>query len=227
MIITIDGPSASGKSTIARTLAQQLGMCHISTGMFYRGLAYLLLYKKAYTLATLAQAQEADIKDVLDPQKFVVQYRPETDLRIFFDGIDITPYLKTPEMDQASSIIGTSKIARDYLLKVQQDCSIYYDVVVEGRDIGSVVFPDADVKFYLTASDEVRARRMLNDLKAKGIEKSLEDVLSSIRERDTRDRERNVSPLTIPDGATVIDNSDMDVDQTVQAMMRVITNKRS
>jgi cytidylate kinase len=227
MIITIDGPSASGKSTIAGALADQLRMCHISTGMFYRGLAYVLLYKKAYTLETLAHAQEADIKDVLDPQKFVAQYRPETDLRIFFEGIDITPCLKTPEIDQASSIIGTNKIARDYLLKVQQDCSIYYDIVVEGRDTGSVVFPHADIKFYLTARDEVRARRLQNEFKKRGIEISEEDALHSIRQRDNRDRERNVSPLTIPQGATIIDNSDMDVNQTVQAMMRVINDKRS
>lgn len=222
MIITIDGPAASGKSTVARMLADRLEMCHISTGMFYRALAYLLLHEKKYKLETLANAHEADIVEVLDPKRFTAQYSPGTQLTITFDGRDITSFLKNAEIDKGASIIGTSAIARKHLLGIQQDCGCRFDVVAEGRDTGSVIFPDADIKFYLTASDEVRALRMQADAHKRGNDISVQEALDALKERDARDRERNVAPLTIPENAEIVDNSDMDIEQTVQAMLNIV-----
>lgn len=167
MIITIDGPAASGKSTAARLLAKHLGYYYLNSGMLYRALSYLLL-ENGYTLETIANHSESDIKQYLDPQHLVYVSDDQTNAHIYFDNKEITQYLKNERIDQAASVVSTNKVVRDYLLSFQRQLASTHDVIVEGRDSGTVVFPQAEIKFFLTASLDVRAERWRKELEEKG-----------------------------------------------------------
>ncbi|MEX0671859.1 MAG: (d)CMP kinase [Candidatus Babeliales bacterium] len=225
MIITIDGPAASGKSTVARELARRLGYHHLSTGLLYRGLAYLLITMSDYNEVTIAQPSEEEVIDFLDPEKF--SYFEDVDSlgHVSWDGKDITHYLKTPEIDTAASLLSSNPMVREYLLEYQRWFGDTYDMVADGRDLGSVVYPNADVKFFLTAQPEERARRWLADQVKKGNALSLQQALTAVNERDSRDRERAVCPLIQPADAIIVDNTDLAPQQTLDAMMAIIQQK--
>lgn len=222
MIIAIDGPTASGKSTVARDLAQTLGIYYVATGMLYRALAYLLVNHCHYKPEQLAQPRIDDLRACLAPGVFTYDYQPDKGAIIMFQGKDITPALKTKQIDDYSSRVSANPDVRNALLQFQRDLAQRHDVVVEGRDIGSVIFPNADFKFYITASLDERARRWQQFHNNNGKEYLFEESRTTIFERDKRDQEREVSPLVIPTDALVIDNSNLSKEETLQRVLEVI-----
>ena len=225
MIITIDGPSVSGKSTVARAVAKELHYFYIASGYIYRGLAYALIYARGYTQDTIAQAQEADVVYCLDESRFVYNYDETNAERIIVEGVDVTDYIKTPAMDAGASLIGTNGIVRAHVLNFIRRLGQQYDIVIDGRDCGSVMFPSADFKFYLTASLPVRARRW-HAMQAK-VNKhvSIEQAMATITERDERDSNRVIAPLKIPQGATIIDSSNINASEAVALIVQQVILK--
>jgi len=222
MIITIDGPTASGKSSVARALAKKLNMYYLATGMLYRAAAYVLIKQAGYTKKDLENPKTEDLATYFNPQRFQYFYCSDRGEQIFFDDKEITSFLKGSEIDEASSILSVNPLVRSALLTMQQAFGKKFDLVAEGRDVGSVVFPDADYRFFLTASVEVRAKRWEADQRKKGNNFSLDQAIEKITERDQRDRNRKIAPLVQPIGAIVIDNSELDFQQTLQRFAEVI-----
>lgn len=222
MIITIDGPSASGKSTVAHVLAKELGYYCLYSGLLFRAVAYLLVNHELYTEDMLKNPQPEHIQKYLDPARFTYQYDTSGKAIIVFDGQDITPYLKDSNIDQSASILSTNKQVRDILLRVQQRIGKKYHLVVEGRDSGSVVFPYAEYKFFLTASPEERACRWQKMQEERGIKYTLEEAMQELEKRDTRDANREIAPLRVPEEAIIIDSTDLDIRQVVRKMVSYI-----
>ncbi|OQA35436.1 MAG: Cytidylate kinase [Candidatus Dependentiae bacterium ADurb.Bin331] len=224
MIITIDGPTASGKSTIAKLMAQKLGWKSLSSGLLFRGLAYVLMNSFNYNENTIETPSPTDIKESLNPQRFLFELT-ENGGTIKFDGKDITPFLKDARIDKAASIIATDEFVRDQLVMAQRQLVKNQNVVVEGRDTGSTVFSDAPIKFFLTASAEIRAHRWLQDRERDNAQILPQMAQERINERDTRDMQRAISPLVVPEGALIIDSSTMNPEQTVQYMYELYESK--
>lgn len=222
MIITIDGPSSSGKSTVARLIAQNLGAHYLSSGMLYRGLAYALLHNFKYALATIAQLKEQDLQAAIAHDRLLHQVDEQLNSKITFDAVDITPFLKTNDISQSASIISQNKQVRDALNTILRSMAKDKNIVAEGRDMGAVVFPEADLKFFLTASLPVRAHRLQNLMEQKGIILSLDEAMRQIQERDQRDLGRTLSPLKVPGGAIIIDNSNLSQEETVTVFLEHI-----
>ncbi len=222
MIITIDGPTASGKSTIAQMLAKKLGFYYLNTGMLYRALAYLLMKECDFLEQDFSDPSERDLLICLDPDRLIYCYESDGLIKITFNGSDITPFLKTSIIDRAASLLSAHPRVREVLLDFQRRFAKKHSLVVEGRDIGSIVFPNANVKFFLTASIEERARRWKVDRAARGEQFSLQESIEKISERDTRDMQRTCCPLITPEGAIVIDNTGLTREQTVQRMEKKI-----
>jgi cytidylate kinase len=226
MIITIDGPVASGKSTIARILAKKLGYYYVYSGILYRALGYILVHEYEYTDAMLHTLDHAHVQACFDPRYFTYMYDQKTNERVLFKGVDITSQLKTAAIDLVSSAISKDLFVRHTVTQLQRSIAAHADVVVDGRDTGSVVFPHAECKFFLTASIEVRARRWAGQQAHQGNYVTQHQAQKIIGDRDRRDMHREYSPLVVPQGAVIIDSSDLNVDQTVEQMMDVIKNKR-
>jgi CMP/dCMP kinase len=224
MIITIDGPTASGKSSAARLLADKMGIYYLNSGALYRAFAHLLLENAGYTTQNLAHPKEEDIFGYLAHTRFVYTYTPQQSERIFFDGHDITPFLKqSPAIDQAASIVSTSDAVRQRIDELCQEIAQKHDLVTDGRDTGSVVFPDAAVKFYLDASIDIRTQRWVHDQEKKGNYISFEEAKKQVEARDSRDINRPVAPLVVPQDAIVIDNSHKSLIETVNEMLEHVS----
>jgi cytidylate kinase len=219
MIIAIDGPAGSGKSTVGKRLAERLGYRYLDTGAMYRALAWKaiqvgLSLEDAEALTRLAERSEITVTgDVAD-------------LRILIDGEDVTDDIRSPDMSRATSLISTIAGVRHALVAQQRRIAREGNIVIEGRDIGTVVFPQADVKFYLDARVEVRAQRRWEDERTRGRELPLDEVIRQTIERDRRDAEREASPLRPADDAVFIDSSDLTVEDVVQRMMDIIDSRR-
>ena len=222
MIITIDGPTASGKSSAGRVVAKELGYYYLYTGLLYRGLAYLLMKDFGYNLESIAHPDMQKVDELLDPKKFTYRYDARDRERIFFNGSDITSYLKGDVIGQAASILSTNPEVRERLNILQRKIANDHNVVIDGRDAGSVVFPHATKKFFLTASEQERADRWRELQRKRGITVSFDDALNFIQTRDARDSGRAIAPLTIPEGAQVIDNSDMDLGETSKKIIEEV-----
>ncbi len=212
IVIAIDGPSGAGKSTIARLLAEKLGYIQIDTGAMYRAAA-LLLARANIDLCNLDAVEqfceEIDIRLELDSGVQVVRA----------NGVDVTDQIRTPEMSLLTSRTSTLKPVRDALLKAQRLMGRNGGVVLEGRDIGTVVFPDAEIKFYLSASVEERARRRCEELTGKGEIVTLADTIADVIKRDQQDSERDIAPLRQADDAILIDSSRLSVDEVLTSMI--------
>jgi len=219
MIITIDGPAAS-KSSVARLLAQQLGYYYINSGLLYRALAYLLYKNADHTLPLTFS--ERDIDALLKSGRLQYDCDKQANLHIKFNGDDITAQLKTGPISNLASQLSTNPYLREQLLQFQRQIAAHHDVIVEGRDSGTVVFPHADIKFFLTAPLAIRARRWQYDQDQRGNSMSEQEAYEQVRQRDKRDSERAVAPLQIPEGAHVIDNGDYSIEETVQLMIEQI-----
>ena len=220
MIITIDGPAGSGKSTVARQLACRLGIAYMDTGTTYRAVTLKALRDKVNLAdaSALAQtARRADIELTCLPNG----------TRVLLDGRDVTREIRSAEVSEKSHHIAQATGAREVLVQLQRRIGAKLgDFVAEGRDQGSVVFPDANVKFYLDAQPAVRARRRCDELNARGERTDYRRVLEAIMRRDERDRSRDVAPLVKPEGAVEIDTSDMTIDQVIDRLAEALEQKR-
>jgi cytidylate kinase len=217
MIITLDGPSASGKSRAARALAHVLSIYYLSTGYLYRAVAYSAL-KRGIVITEKQQLEDTLITECADPRRLFYRYE-QGNARVFFDDVDITGYLKNPVVDRSASIVSAQPAVRAALISFQRALAESVDLVADGRDCGSVVFPTAAYKFFITASLDERARRWAADCAARGIACSLQEARAALIERDTRDAARAVSPLIIPEGALVIDTTTLPPDAVVAQIL--------
>ncbi len=212
MIVAIDGPAGSGKSTTAREVARRLGYLYLNTGAMYRAVA--LAFLRADT-----EASPEGAAALLPTLRLDVRHE-EGDMRIFLGDEDVTNAIKRPEAGQMASRVGMLAAVREKLVAEQRRLGTAYSqdpgVILEGRDIGTVVFPDAEVKIFLVADPEVRARRRQTELAAGGTPVSVEEVLAEIRQRDRQARERTLSPLRKADDAIELDTSHRSIDGQVQ-----------
>lgn len=225
MIITIDGPTASGKSSVSRNLAEKLNAYYLYTGLLYRALAYILITQEKLTLDTITQPSMELVEKIV--AQFVYRYSPQTQEQIFYHEKDITPFLKDPLIDQAASILSTNSAVRERLNELQRTIAQGRSMVIDGRDSGSVVFPHADFKFFLSADQAVRAERWYRQQLARGKQVTLEQATEEIATRDARDTQRKHAPLVIPKDAYMLDNSTMNVAQTVDALLEIIQSPKS
>jgi len=213
MIITIDGPAGSGKSSIAREVAHILHIPILDTGALYRAFAYALFFHK------IDIHNEQQIERFL--QEHPLSIREETDgLHYYVAHLDTTPFLREQEIGELSSIISTYHTVRKQLLPVQREYAKKGDLICEGRDMGSTVFPEADVKIFITARPEIRALR--RQAETQNIHRSLQEIEDEIRTRDQRDRSRTLSPLIQPADASVLDTSDLSIHQVVEKILFLI-----
>lgn len=222
MIITIDGPAASGKSTIARALADHYGYYYLNSGLLFRGLAYVLLESGLYIKNTLGKPTAADVDKYLDPELFCYTYTRQDGPCVTFKGQVITPYLKTELIDQGASLVSTNWYVRVKLYDLQHALTQNHSLVTDGRDTGTVVFPNADYKFFITAAVSVRAKRWQADQAKKGAIFSYEQAVKEIEQRDARDSERDQAPLMIPKDAHIIDTSNLTVAQVLEVMHTIL-----
>ncbi len=222
MIIAIDGPSGAGKSTLGRMLAKKLRLLYLDTGAMYRAVALAVLRSGVELTDAEAVAAIAE--------KAVIEIRGEADsLEIVLDGEDISSLIRTLEIAQAASIVSTNSEVRRVMVEHQRQIgeNALNGCVLEGRDIGSIVFPNAGLKFFLTAKPEARARRRFEEDKAKGRVSTYEQTLSEINERDQRDVSRHDSPLTIADDSIVIDTSELDLSEVFEQMLDAVQGRKS
>ncbi len=215
MIITIDGPAGAGKSTVARALAERLGYRYLDTGAMYR----------AVTLAALQANLSADDADKIAELASRINIVLCED-RVLLDGVDVTAAIRTPEVTQLIHIAADNPAVRDHLVELQRCEAASGDIVCEGRDQGTVAFPDADVKFFVTATPAERARRRQEDLRERGVELTLQQILADQTDRDQRDAERPVGSLRKADDAVEVLTDGLTVEQVVaklEAMVRGTT----
>lgn len=216
--IAIDGPAGAGKSTIAKTLAKELGYVYVDTGAMYRAMAYFFLQQgidKDDEAAIAAAAAEADV---------TIRYENGAQ-QVFLNGENVTGSLRTEQVGNMASITSVYPAVRTKLVALQQKLAKTTDVIMDGRDIGTCVLPDAQVKIYLTASVQTRADRRYKELVEKGEPADLDQIAADIEQRDYRDMHREMSPLRQADDAVLVDSSGMSIDEVVDAI-RTIAEKR-
>jgi cytidylate kinase len=218
-IVAIDGPAGAGKSTVARQLAQRLGFTMIDTGAIYRSVA--LTAKNA----GVAWDDDENLRKLLD-RGLGLTFDGE---RVLLDGADVSASIRTPEMSRGASVVSARPIVRQKLLGLQRDLAraARRGAVLEGRDIGTVVFPDAEVKFFLTAADEARALRRHVELSDKGVAVELADVLSDQRRRDKDDTERAIAPLKPAPDALLVDTTGLDLAGVVERCFELAAERLS
>ncbi|OHB33180.1 MAG: cytidylate kinase [Desulfuromonadaceae bacterium GWC2_58_13] len=219
LIVAIDGPSGAGKSTLSRRLAKELGYVNINTGALYR------------TVALAATRKMVDLTDEAAlgrlAREIIIEFvRPETGERVIFDGEDVSEAIRTPEISCLTSRISAYPEVRRALNELQRKLGSQGGVVLEGRDIGTVVFPQAEVKFFLSASAEERGRRRNDELKARGILVELEKTIAAVEARDAADSAREHAPLTQAADAMVIDSTAMSIEEVLQKMVTVVQQRR-
>ena len=217
--IAIDGPAGAGKSTIARKLAAELGYHYVDTGAIYRTVAYF------FDLWGVSPKDIDGIRRYIDELTVRLFYDEEGLQHMLMNGMDVTEDIRTQEIGQKASIISAHAIVREMLLDMQRDVAKEYDVIMDGRDIGTVVLPKATVKIFLTASPEVRAKRRTEELKAKGQKASYEKVLQEIQQRDYQDTHREVAPLKMSRDSIKVDTSDMTLEEVVAAIRQIVAKK--
>ena len=219
--IAIDGPAGAGKSTIARRLAKELGYQYVDTGAIYRTVAYF------FDLWGVAPKDIDGITRYIDELTIGIEYDEEGLQHMIMNGMDVTDSIRTQEIGQKASLISAHAIVREMLLDMQRDVAKEYDVIMDGRDIGTVVLPKATVKIFLTASAEVRARRRTQELLDKGQKANYEKILKEIELRDYQDTHREVAPLKMCRDSVKVDTSDMDIEQVIAAIKDIIAKKVS
>ena len=213
--IAIDGPAGAGKSTIAKQLAKDLGVVYVDTGAMYRAMAYYFITNSI---------GEKDIVKIIDACKHVdVTITYENGVQnVWLNGENVSGKIRTEEVGNMASATSVYPVVRNKLVELQQQLAKTTDVIMDGRDIGTVVLPHADVKIYMTASSAIRAKRRFDELTAKGIECDLDDIEKDIIDRDYRDMNRETSPLKKADDAVELDTSNLDIDGVVDAIKEIV-----
>jgi len=210
--IAIDGPAGAGKSSVSRMVAGLLGYQYVDTGAIYRSLAYAMN-------DTVKLEDHTGIRQLLD--NFDVSFRMKDDVNhIFLNGEDITPFIRTEKVSMLASSVSALPFVREALLEMQKRYARDGGVVMEGRDIGTVIIPDAELKIFLTASPEKRAARRMLELKQKGVEITMENLVEEIKRRDDQDSKRAIAPLKIAVDGVLVDNSDIDLFETAELIVK-------
>ena len=217
--IAIDGPAGAGKSTIAKRLAKEMGYMYVDTGAIYRTVAYF------FDLWGVAPKDIDGITRYIDELTVGIEYDEEGTQHMIMNGMDVTNDIRTQEIGQKASLVAAHGIVREMLLDMQRDVAKKYNVIMDGRDIGTVVLPKATVKIFLTASAEVRAKRRTDELQAKGQKADYNKVLKEIQQRDYQDTHREIAPLKMSRDSIKLDTSDLDIDGVIAAMKEIIARK--
>lgn len=217
--IAIDGPAGAGKSTIARRLARELGYRYVDTGAIYRTVAYFM------DLWGVSPKDVDGVTRYIDELTVGIEYDDDGVQHMIMNGMDVTEDIRSQEISQKASLISAHAVVREMLLDMQREVAQRFNVIMDGRDIGTVVLPKATVKIFLTASAEVRARRRTDELLAKGQKANFDTVLKEIRQRDYQDTHREIAPLKMARDSIKVDTSDMNLDQAVEAIREIILKK--
>ncbi len=216
IIVAIDGPAGSGKSTVSRTIAERLNCLYVDTGAMYRGLTWKALHEK------LDLTDEDSLKTLA--KKTSIKLR--RDRKVFVDDTDVTDEIRKPEVTRNVHYIADVPEVRERMVALQREMGNESGAVLEGRDIGTIVFPDADRKIYLDAEIGVRARRRYKELKEKENRTNIDELEKELHSRDEKDKGRKVAPLRVADGAIVIDTTHMDIDQVVEEILKLIPKEK-
>ena len=219
--IAIDGPSGAGKSTLAKAVAAEMGIVYVDTGAIYRTIGY-------YVWKNNIDPKDAEaVAAALPNIKVDMCYGDDGLQHMMLCGEDVTDQIRLPQISMYASDVSAIPAVRDFLLDMQRDMAKRYNVIMDGRDIGTVVLPDAQVKVFLTASSEVRARRRCRELEEKGTPQSYEEVLRDVELRDYQDSHRAIAPMKPAPDAVILDTSELDLEGSVQALLRIIREKVS
>lgn len=214
--VAIDGPAGAGKSTLAKRVAAALGFLYVDTGAIYRTLGLFALR------GGVNPGDPAAVENLLPHFSFRMDYGPDGGQHMFLGSEDVTQAIRAPEVSQASSAVSAIPAVRTYLLETQRELARRHHVVMDGRDIGTVVLPEADVKIFLTASPEARARRRCDELAEKGMPQDYEAVLADLVARDRKDTTRSAAPLRQAEDAILVDTTHLDLDESFQALLDVV-----
>ena len=217
--IAIDGPAGAGKSTIAKRLAKELGYMYVDTGAIYRTVAYF------FDLWGVAPKDIDGISRYIDELTVGIEYDENGLQHMIMNGMDVTDDIRTQDISQKASLISAHAIVREMLLDMQRDVAKKHNVIMDGRDIGTVVLPKANVKIFLTASAEVRAQRRTDELNAKGQKADYARILKEIQQRDYQDTHREVAPLKMSRDSIKVDTSELDIDGVIAELKRIIGEK--
>ncbi len=216
--IAIDGPAGAGKSSISKGLSKRLGYIYVDTGALYRATAYTL--NKNGTKPKNDNALESALKNVEVDIKFI-----DNEQHVYVNGEDVSDKIRTPEVSMLASSYSALPAVRAFLLGLQRGLAKKHNVIMDGRDIGTVVLPDASLKIYLTAKAENRAERRYKELVEKGVKADYNEVLADIKQRDYNDMHRDVAPLKQADDAVLVDNTGNNLEQSIEQMLEVIKQK--
>jgi cytidylate kinase len=217
--IAIDGPAGAGKSTIAKRLAKELGYMYVDTGAIYRTVAYF------FDMWGVAPKDIDGITRYIDELTLGIEYDEEGTQHMIMNGMDVSGDIRTQDISQKASLVSAHAVVREVLLDMQRDVARKHNVIMDGRDIGSVVLPKADVKIFLTASPEVRAERRTKELLAKGQKAVYETVLKEIVQRDYQDTHRPIAPLKMCRDSIKLDTSNLTIEEVVAEMRRIVKEK--
>ena len=217
--VAIDGPAGAGKSTIARRLAAELGYRYVDTGAIYRTVAYFM------DLWGVSPKDVDGVNRYIDELTIGIEYDEEGLQHMIMNGMDVTQDIRTQDISQKASLISAHAVVREVLLDMQRDMAKNYDVVMDGRDIGTVVLPKATVKIFLTASPEVRAERRCKELQEKGQKAQYAQILKEIQQRDYQDTHREIAPLKMCRDSVKVDTSELNLEESVAAIREIIEEK--
>ena len=216
--VAIDGPAGAGKSTMARRAAQTLNFVYVDTGAIYRTVAYAALSRGI-------SPENGEVVAALLPEIRLDLSWQDGIQHMLLNGCDVTAEIRKPEISDGASKVAALPVVRDFLMETQRNAAKTHSVIMDGRDIGTVVLPDADVKIFLSASPEVRAKRRLLELQAQNRAATYEEVLRGIKERDYRDSHRKAAPLRQADDAVLLDTSELSLEESVDAILNLIRKK--
>lgn len=219
--IAIDGPAGAGKSTIARRLAKELGFYYVDTGAIYRTVAYFM------DLLGISPKDADGVERYIDELTICIEYDEEGVQHMIMNGMDVSDDIRTQDISQKASLVSAHSVVRDVLLDMQRDVAKKHNVIMDGRDIGTVVLPRANVKIFLTADPEVRAKRRYDELIGKGQKADLPQILKEIKQRDHQDMTRPIAPLKQAKDAVLVDTSALDIDGVVAEIKSIVKEKIS
>ena len=217
--VAIDGPAGAGKSTVAKALAKELGYHYVDTGAIYRTVAYFL------DLWGVSPKDVDGVTRYIDELTIDIDYDEDGKQHMIMNGMDVTEDIRTQDVAQKASLVSAHAVVRDVLLDMQRSVAKQHNVIMDGRDIGTVVLPRATVKIFLTASAEVRAKRRTDELTAKGQKADFTTVLKEIQQRDNQDMNRPIAPLKQAKDAILLDTSDLTTEQVIAAAKKIVEEK--